>query len=853
MHEQADSGRRFPLLESASEEERLEGLRQLLSRGPPDLDAVLAQVASRDDSARIRYAARKALALRERARAGGAAAPAKPASPVPAREPPSLAEALRSAVPAERLTAAQQASKAATSREVQAAREQLAVEPDAGVRARLVSVLERFGAATDIELLIPLLRDADNRVRANAVLAAAAADLTRAAPHLMTLLADADHRVRANCTLSLSTLGEDQVLLCLERMLGEDSVAMRDAAAFALAGMPSEAALPLLRRAMTDKSPMVREKAQGGLQRLADAGNAEAARLLAALAHGEPVPQEAVDVVGAVEDLPVGPEKLADPNPKVRIRALTEAIADKRRDLADEIVARLEVEANEFVLSKVLVAVGELGETEHGSAVKRLLVHSDPRVVSNAIEALTRLKAYDRAAAVRPLLSLRNGRARAAATIFMARADRSFDALDAVRKMLTAHEWDLRLAGVHALALLDLPDSTLLLEPLLSDFSAAVREKAFQLLETRARRGDEMAKDLIEMCRQGFVERKERSLKLVPAPRAKRLLAFYADLFALALLTMPAWAGAYWVISEVGLRAGVIALALSTVMLGVLFFVKDGLRGGRGIGKGSAGLRVVDLERYAACSRAKSLLRQAMLGVPILNLIEAGMVLVRRDGRRLADLLLNTQVVDEEQRPLTVAEHLVLWVFTAAGVALIVFVQVAQSSAQQALLRSQGMPSVSRSAAPRSAALQLPNADWRVASRFGRRATLKHKTSSGLEDADLTIDWREYRPRRKQTGEEGRRAEVEGVTSLMAATLGGKGSRNKESNRRVLDFADGLGAAFDTELAVRQVRVHMRCYVWSKEQAVVTARLMSMESRALDGLEADVQSVIESAGRQPLN
>jgi hypothetical protein len=36
----------------------------------------------------------------------------------------------------------------------------------------------------------------------------------------------------------------------------------------------------------------------------------------------------------------------------------------------------------------------------------------------------------------------------------------------------------------------------------------------------------------------------------------------------------------------------------------------------------------------------------------------------------------------------------------------------------------------------------------------------------------------------------------------------------------------------------------MRCYVWSKEQAVVTARLMSMESRALDGLEADVQSVI---------
>lgn len=229
------------------------------------------------------------------------------------------------------------------------------------------------------------------------------------------------------------------------------------------------------------------------------------------------------------------------------------------------------------------------------------------------------------------------------------------------------------------------------------------------------------------------------------------------------------------------------------------------------------------------------------------------MVLVRRDGRRLADLLLNTQVVDEEQRPLTVAEHLVLWVFTAAGVALIVFVQVAQSSAQQALLRSQGMPSVSRSAAPRSAALQLPNADWRVASRFGRRATLKHKTSSGLEDADLTIDWREYRPRRKQTGEEGRRAEVEGVTSLMAATLGGKGSRNKESNRRVLDFADGLGAAFDTELAVRQVRVHMRCYVWSKEQAVVTARLMSMESRALDGLEADVQSVIESAGRQPLN
>ncbi|MBI3892486.1 MAG: HEAT repeat domain-containing protein [Candidatus Wallbacteria bacterium] len=829
---QADA--RFPLLESASEEERLEGLRQLLSRGPDDLDIVLRRVAGRDPAARIRYAARKALALRERA--------------LPASRPPAKArdplEDLRSPDAAVRLAAAQQAATSGPPRAAEVARELLGGETDPAVRARLVTVLERFGNASDLTLALPLLRDPDNRVRANAVLAAAAADLMGAAPHLMTLLADPDHRVRANSTLSLSTLGEDQVVLCLERMLSDESVAMRDASAFALSQMRNDAALPLLRRALTDKNPMVREKAQRGLRAMAAAGHVEAARVLDSLGHEEAVPRTAEQVPDAVRDLPVGPEKLADPNPKVRIRALSEAISDRRVDLAGEIADRLEREDNDFVLSKILVALGELGERAHASAVKRFLQHPEARVAASAIESLTKLQAWDRAASVRPLLSLRSGRARAAAVIFLAKADRGFDALAHVQKMLGAREYDLRLSGIYALAKLDPPDSTLLLEPLLSDFSAAVREKAFDLLEARAGKGDEMARDLIEMCRQGFVERKERSLKLVAAPKGKRLLALYADMFALGLLTIPIVLASLWMF---GLGNGVFTTAICSVVLGLLFFFKDSLRGGRGIGKGSAGLRVVDLERYAACSMPKALLRQAMLGVPVLNLVEAAMVLFRADGRRLADLLLNTQVVDEQQRPLTVAEHLVLWVFTAF---FVVCFFGAAGRDQPSFGRTAASPSYTPRSRPGRASLTTPNIHWRLSNQGSRRAVMRHTQSSGAWDADLTLEWREFKPRRKMDAEASRRAEVQGTTSLVAATLTGKGGAAPAHDRRDASFAGGAGESFDTELSVRGSSVALRCLVWSRDNALVTARLMVMGTATLDGFESDVETAIENAGTQ---
>lgn len=89
---------------------------------------------------------------------------------------------------------------------VQAAAERLKDEPDAWVRAELVRVTARLGAAA-VETLVPLLSDPDERVRANAVEALTAIDDQPPLVKLESLSQEPHHRARAAALVALAKHG----------------------------------------------------------------------------------------------------------------------------------------------------------------------------------------------------------------------------------------------------------------------------------------------------------------------------------------------------------------------------------------------------------------------------------------------------------------------------------------------------------------------------------------------------------------------------------------------------------------------------------------------------------------------
>ena len=78
----------------------------------------------------------------------------------------------------------------------------------------------------------------------------------------------------------------------------------------------------------------------------------------------------------------------------------------------------------------------------------------------------------------------------------------------------------------------------------------------------------------------------------------------------------------------------------------VYFFIKDGLKNGSSWGKRIMGLKVIQLENNKPCTKAQSALRSIFMAITPLNLIEFFVVLADKNGQRLADKLLKTQVVE---------------------------------------------------------------------------------------------------------------------------------------------------------------------------------------------------------------
>jgi uncharacterized RDD family membrane protein YckC/RNA polymerase subunit RPABC4/transcription elongation factor Spt4 len=162
---------------------------------------------------------------------------------------------------------------------------------------------------------------------------------------------------------------------------------------------------------------------------------------------------------------------------------------------------------------------------------------------------------------------------------------------------------------------------------------------------------------------QNLISNFSRSSSFYPkAPLGSRFGAYLLDgLFGL-LLAIPSL---IFIIGGISSSASYYSRrdeGIGLIIIGVLFLalpivyglIKDGLGEGQSWGKKIVGLMVVNLDNNTPCNKGKSFLRALISGlivaVPYLNLltmwIEPIMVLATDDGRKVADKVANTQVID---------------------------------------------------------------------------------------------------------------------------------------------------------------------------------------------------------------
>lgn len=133
----------------------------------------------------------------------------------------------------------------------------------------------------------------------------------------------------------------------------------------------------------------------------------------------------------------------------------------------------------------------------------------------------------------------------------------------------------------------------------------------------------------------------------------KRLMAWIID--DVVGILMPVMAGVIGVVTSHGKLTVVnVALLIASVVWAIYYnFTKDGHDNGRSIGKRAMGLMVVNIKTNEPCSMGESSLRALMLGVlnavPFVGgLIEPLVMLVQADGRRVGDMVAETQVIDAQ-------------------------------------------------------------------------------------------------------------------------------------------------------------------------------------------------------------
>lgn len=157
--------------------------------------------------------------------------------------------------------------------------------------------------------------------------------------------------------------------------------------------------------------------------------------------------------------------------------------------------------------------------------------------------------------------------------------------------------------------------------------------------------------------------------QVVKADRGKRFMAMVLDMIITIIMTLPAMVFVLLAMINTGLCSKSFncqTTATNTIFILYFFiglllfappiiypFIKDGMKNGQSYGKRLMGIRVISLDDGTPCTYARSAIRQLithlLCNVAFIGyIIEPLIVLLDSDGRRIADRIANTFVVQDE-------------------------------------------------------------------------------------------------------------------------------------------------------------------------------------------------------------
>ncbi len=134
-------------------------------------------------------------------------------------------------------------------------------EKDSFLLSMMLTVVKERKPPQTINRCIQLLKHDDDRVRANAVEAAAAVEVVSSADYIFPLLNDKNSRVAANAIIALGAIGRVDIFAEVKKLLNKGREAFRQSALYVISLQREQQYVGLLEKLLLDSSPKVRDKA----------------------------------------------------------------------------------------------------------------------------------------------------------------------------------------------------------------------------------------------------------------------------------------------------------------------------------------------------------------------------------------------------------------------------------------------------------------------------------------------------------------------------------------------------------------------------------------------------------------
>ena len=504
MAGQPDIKRIIGSLDSPLEAQRERAIEALVKSNDIRAIHALQQVASSDESVRLRYLAKKALFVLKRRLSKDI--PEEGPDSVVGLKPSSvrldrIAEIFNSKDSAKKLSLLKVIAKHGLKQTVSLLLEAAKKEPDALVRSNIIIVVGMVGDEKNIKDIAGHLHDTDPRVRANAIEALEYTNHPNAYPIIVNALGDADNRIRANAIKALKNYGKVNVINLLRKMLRSDQVWMRDSAAYALSMVAKDEALPLLIDALKDEHASIRQRAREGLTNLGQRGNVTAQKAVKELekyaAQDAPPKVDLSHLVDFSEPDPIRENKLESKDPQVKMRELRKIVEDKDTNRLLDVIELAQTEEDGFIKANAIIALGKLGDENLIDTLSDYLASSIDRVRANAIEALAMIGGEKVHPLLIPHLDDKNNRCKANAVIAL--KDHPYVSIHKpLKQMVESNELLMRKSAFYAITDIATDEVIPLLGTLYNDNDDEVRKNAHHFLQMMAEQGNDMAQKILE-------------------------------------------------------------------------------------------------------------------------------------------------------------------------------------------------------------------------------------------------------------------------------------------------------------------------------------------------------------------